>query len=107
VRVLKADETLGGLADMGDHIEGMDRVTAYQLGHGRMGTGLRVEEDPHAAPLEERDTPAVAMHIRQAPRAWKPAKEKQMSVGVLQFIPVAGTCFYGIPMAADRSSGQN
>jgi hypothetical protein len=43
------------------------------------------------------------------PRAWKPAKEKQMSVGVLQFIPSSWhmIVIFASRYALDRGLGQN
>lgn len=66
VGVLEADEALGRLADVGDHVERMDGIAAYQLGHRGMRAGLGVEEEAYATALEEGDAPAVTMHVGQA-----------------------------------------
>jgi len=80
VGVFKGDDALGGLADVGDDVERMDRVVAHQLGHRRGAAGLRVEKDAHAASLEEGDAPAVAVHVGEAATGLE-AGEREADVG--------------------------
>ena len=60
---------------------------ADQISHPGGAAGLRIKEHTHAPAFEEGDPQPSPWISVSPPRAWKPAKEKQMSVGVLQFIP--------------------
>jgi hypothetical protein len=66
-------------------------IAADQVGHRRIAGRLVVDEVAQAQALEEGDAPAVSWWSVRPPRCAKPAKLNVTSVGVLQFIPGAGT----------------
>lgn len=61
--VLKADNALGGLADMSDDVLALDRVVTNKLGHRGLGCREVVHIVPEPATFEERDAPAIAVMI--------------------------------------------
>ena len=64
--ILERDLPLRGLADMGNDVGRLDRVTLDQFGDRRGDRGLVVDEMAHAGALEEGDAPAIVVGIGAA-----------------------------------------
>ena len=56
----------GGLADVGDDVGRLDRITLDQFGDRRGDGGLVIDEVAHATALEEGDSPAVVVGVGTA-----------------------------------------
>ena len=55
-----------GFADVGDDVFRFDLIGAHQIGHRRMGAGLVVVKQAHAAAFEKADAEAVGMVVGEA-----------------------------------------
>jgi len=64
--VLERHLALRGLADVGDDVGGLDRVTLDQFGNRGSDRGLVVDEVTYAGALEEGDAPAVVVGVGAA-----------------------------------------
>jgi hypothetical protein len=64
--VLQRDLALRGLADVGDDVQGLDRILLYQFGDRGCDGGLVVDEMADPAAFEESDAPAVVVGIGAA-----------------------------------------
>ena len=77
VRVLQRHAALRRLADVGDDVVAADRIAPHHVGHRRVASALRVDEQAHAVALEEGDAEAVLVFL--GPRA--EAGEAEHDVG--------------------------
>ncbi len=64
--VLQRDAPLGRLADMGDHILGLDRVTAYQVSDRRFDCSLMIDKVAYTCAFKKCDTPTIVVDIGTA-----------------------------------------
>jgi hypothetical protein len=57
---------LDGFADVRDDVAALDRVTAHEVGHGRLASRLHIDELTQAlvlATFEKSDAPAVLVFV--------------------------------------------
>jgi hypothetical protein len=78
--VFKRHLALRGLADMGDHVDRLDRIALDQFGDRRGDGRFVVDEMAHARALEEGDAPAVMVGIG-TPAALGKSGETENNVG--------------------------
>ena len=57
---------LGGFADVGDDVFGLDLIAVDQVGYRRLGAGFVVVEQAHAFALEKADAEAVDVVVGKA-----------------------------------------